>query len=94
MKFPTFNLPAKDKLYHVAAGFAAAVFGALVFSPMVGFLFAILAGLAKELFDLARLKWFNPTGKEIADPDIGDLVATILGGAVGLITVVMFTAAF
>ena len=65
-----------DKKKHILAGFIISlVFGLLSTSWFFGFLFASFIGIVKELWDL--------TGH--GTPDWMDLVATMIGGALGVI---------
>ena len=63
----------KDKLYHLIAGFVIAFIIAF-WRPEVGLLTAIIAGIAKEVYD----KYIK---KSYADPV--DTIATTVGGILG-----------
>jgi len=45
------HLWKRDKLYHLIAGTLIYIAGALLFSPAMGLILAILAGGAKEIYD-------------------------------------------
>ena len=64
---------AKDKLYHLIAGFLIAVIGSIILSPIEGIGLAIMAGVFKECYDQYTYDKF----------DIKDMVATWIGGACG-----------
>ena len=70
------NLPNKDKLYHLIAGFVIAISIGL-FSPMLGLIIAVLAGIAKDVvYDLLLKK---------GTFELLDIFATAVGGVIGAI---------
>ena len=63
-----------DKLLHSVAGLLLALFfGDFYGSPAVGFLFAVVTGAAKEIWD-----YFGHGTSEF-----GDFLATVQGGLIG-----------
>lgn len=65
-----------DKAYHMIAGFIIALLtGWLTRDVLIGFTFALLAGIAKEIYDY----YGNGTS------EMNDIIATAQGGAIGLI---------
>lgn len=67
MKLPTVPI---DKQAHFYSGMALALTIGIFFSPFWGFLAAIVAGIAKEVWDKAGQ----------GTPDAMDMVATMVGG--------------
>lgn len=67
----------KDKILHIIAGFVLALPFGLLHAPVVGFLAATVAGVAKEAWDD-----FSKRGTS----DWVDTVATIAGGLAGALT--------
>lgn len=61
-----------DKLKHFAAGFLITLVLGLLFNLWIGFFAGIIAGIAKELYDM--------TGR--GTPDIQDAVVTAAGSSV------------
>lgn len=65
-----------DKAYHMLAGVAISLlFGWLTRDVLIGFTSALLAGIAKEIYDY----YGNGTS------EMNDIIATAQGGAIGLI---------
>lgn len=74
----------RDKLYHFAAGAAVYLAIAYTLGPVAGILAAIVAGLVKEVYDVAD------SDRRLADgqtprhtPEPADFAATTLGGLAG-----------
>jgi hypothetical protein len=57
------HLWKRDKLYHLIAGTLIYIAGALLFSPAMGLILAILAGGAKETYD----EFIKKTGGDLWD---------------------------
>lgn len=72
------NVP-KDKIYHFIAGFAIALIGGVVLSPIEGIGLAIAAGIFKECYD----------DYSYGKYDVIDMIATWLGGCVGFTLVAL-----
>ncbi len=69
-----------DKLMHLLAGVAISLlFGWLTHDVLIGFTSALLAGIAKEVYDY----YGNGTS------DFNDFIATAQGGAIGLIILIV-----
>ena len=66
-----------DKALHFIAGLVIAIVLGFVFNPLVGFLLAVSAGAAKELWDMMGY----------GTPELTDFVATAAGGALGAVTI-------
>ena len=65
-----------DKMKHLLAGIAISLlFGWLAHDVLAGFTVALVAGVAKELYDY----YGNGTS------ELNDIIATAQGGAIGLI---------
>lgn len=65
-----------DKLMHMIAGFIIALLtGWLTHNVLIGFTSALLAGIAKEVWD-----YFGH-----GTSDFNDIIATAQGGAIGMI---------
>ena len=65
-----------DKAYHMIAGFIISLLtGWLTHNVLIGFTSALLAGIAKEVWD-----YFGH-----GTSDFNDIIATAQGGAIGLI---------
>jgi hypothetical protein len=73
------HLWKRDKLYHLVAGTLAYLLGAYYFSPAIGLLSAISAGIAKEVWDeFFRKKEVDGESVRTEDGDPWDFFATIL----------------
>ena len=70
------NFKQRDKQLHFLGGFCLSFAFSFV-SPLVGFLVAIFAGWAKELYDQRH--------PESHTKDDADMLATWLGGVIGII---------
>lgn len=68
-----------DKKLHLGTGFIFALIGSLLFTPLVGLVIAVIAGMIKELYD-----WIDYGGR-----DWKDLLATMAGGAIGAFIVLL-----
>lgn len=74
-------MKGKDKVYHLLVGFLIAlVLG--FFNPALGLIAAMVAGVAKEVYD----KYIK---KSFADPL--DTIATTIGGVFGLVVCLLIT---
>ena len=72
-----------DKMKHLLAGIAISLlFGWLAHDVLAGFTSALLAGVAKELYDY----YGNGTS------ELNDIIATAQGGVVGLVVLVVIDA--
>lgn len=70
----------KDKLHHFVYGLAICLFLGTIFTPLVGFIASVVAGIGKEIYDKAK-------GGKV---EIGDFFFTLLGGALGGFILVVF----
>ena len=72
-----------DKLMHLLAGVAISLlFGWLAHDVLIGFTSALVAGVAKEIYD------YYGHGTS----DFNDIIATAQGGVVGLVVLVVIDA--
>ena len=72
-----------DKLKHMIAGFIIAMLtGWLTHDVLIGFSFALIAGVAKEIYD-----YFGHGTSEL-----NDVIATAQGGAIGLVVLIIIDA--
>lgn len=74
----------KDKVLHVAAGGVIALVVGLLIAPAAGFLFGLLAGLAKEGYDMYQNK--QAAKRHVIPPhsvEKADVYATVVGAAAG-----------
>jgi hypothetical protein len=68
----------KDKLYHLIIGTFIYALGALLFSPAVGLILALLAGFSKEIYDqFFRTKIINGVKVKTKNGEGLDFFATI-----------------
>ena len=68
-----------DKLVHFLCGLVIALAVGLFTAPYIGLIAAVLAGVAKEIYDIKRTK-FN----------ILDFVYTAFGGCLGTLIIYLF----
>jgi len=72
---------AKDKLYHLVAGFIIALIFGLI-NPLLGLVTATIIGAAKEVvYDRLLKKGCF---------EILDFIATFIGGLIGMILILLF----
>lgn len=73
------NLPqlAQDKANHLLYGLLAFTLAALCFGAGVASCVVIVVAAGKELYDYVH--------RDSHTPDVGDFVATVTGGALGLV---------
>lgn len=79
------NIP-KDKALHVAAGAAIAFVVGLAIAPAAGFLAGLLAGLAKEGYDLHQNE--KAARRHVVPPhsvEAADVFATVVGAVLGAV---------
>ena len=70
-----------DKIYHLVAGFIISLtFGFI--NPVLGLALAVIAGAGKEVYD-KKIK------KSVIDPL--DIIATVFGGILGVVIVILLT---
>lgn len=70
-----------DKALHMAAGLIISLVLGWIYSPLIGLAVAIVAGIAKEVWDYCGH----------GTPDFGDALATIQGGCIGGLLVILVT---
>ena len=70
-----------DKIYHLVAGFLIALIFGLI-NPVLGLTLAIVVGVGKELYD-KKIK------KSAIDPL--DVIATVVGGVLGIALAIILT---
>lgn len=68
---------AQDKANHLLYGLLAFTLAAICFGAAVAAAVVVVVAAGKEVFDFVH--------REAHTPDIGDFVATVAGGALGLI---------
>ena len=70
-----------DKLIHMIAGFIITLAVSALYSPTLGLVCAVIAGIAKELYD----RW------DYGVFDLDDLASTIVGGGIAFIICIGFS---